>query len=215
MLIDHRVLWFAATNCWVIAPESGGPCVVVDAPPDPSGIARLLADHDLYPEALLLTHGHIDHMGGAGAAAKASPVATWVHPDDDFLTLDPLGQLRALMGFVDDGDYEPPARRSALRHGMTLDAAGLSLDVLHTPGHTPGHCCFLLPEDGILFSGDQLFAGSIGRTDLPGGNTAQLAASMRDRVMPLGDDVRVLPGHGPETTIGRERTTNPFRDLWQ
>ena len=86
--------------------------------------------------------------------------------------------------------------------------------MLHTPGHTPGHCCFLLEEEGILFSGDQLFAGSIGRTDLPGGDLGALAESMRTRVMTLPDDIRVLPGHGPETTIGEERRSNPFRHLW-
>ena len=91
----------------------------------------------------------------------------------------------------------------------------MSFEVRHTPGHTPGHCCFLLEEEGILFSGDQLFAGSIGRTDLPGGDFDQLVVSMRERVLDLPDDVRVLPGHGPETTIGWERRTNPFRHEWE
>ncbi len=112
------------------------------------------------------------------------------------------------------GRWETPERRIALRDSMILEVAGIELEVLHTPGHTPGHCCFLLKEEGWLFSGDQLFAGSIGRTDLPGGDTRQLAESMRTRVMPLADETRVLPGHGPETTVGRERSTNPFRDLW-
>jgi glyoxylase-like metal-dependent hydrolase (beta-lactamase superfamily II) len=97
-----------------------------------------------------------------------------------------------------------------LEDGTTLSFAGVDLDVLHTPGHTPGHCCFHLATDGILFSGDQLFAGSIGRTDLPGGNYEQLMTSMATRVLTLGDDTRVLPGHGPATTIARERLTNPF-----
>ena len=96
-----------------------------------------------------------------------------------------------------------------------MSLAGLEIDVLHTPGHTPGHCCFLLPDEGVLFSGDQLFAGSIGRTDLPGGDTDQLMESMRSKIMPLEDGVRVLPGHGPETTIGSERLSNPFRTYWQ
>ncbi|MGH8911059.1 MAG: MBL fold metallo-hydrolase, partial [Acidimicrobiia bacterium] len=95
-----------------------------------------------------------------------------------------------------------------------LELAGVDLDVIHTPGHTPGHCCFHLASEGVLLSGDQLFAGSIGRTDLPGGDTDALAASMRERVMTLPGDTRVLPGHGPETTVDRERTTNPFRHLW-
>lgn len=213
MLIDSRVLWLAQTNCHIVARESGGPCLVIDAPPDPAGIGDLLAAHDLYPVAILLTHGHIDHSGGAVAVAGSTPSMIHVHPDDDYLTMHPVEQMRAVFGFVDQ-EYEAPTARVPLTDGQSISAAGLELRVTHTPGHTPGHCCFYSEEEGILWSGDQLFAGSIGRTDLPGGNTAQLAASMRDKVMTLPDDVRVLTGHGPETTVGRERATNPFRDLW-
>lgn len=211
-LILSRSLWAAQTNTYVVAPERGGQAVVIDAPPDAEAIAQLLSASDLTPVALLLTHGHVDHAGGAGAFARSSGVTAYVHPDDDFLTLDPASQLRLLFGLVPPGDYAPPSRFESLGHGDALNLAGLDIEVIHTPGHTPGHCCFRL--DHALFSGDQLFAGSIGRTDLPGGDTAALARSMRDRVMTLPDETRVLPGHGPETTIGRERVTNPFRDLW-
>ncbi len=210
MLIASASLWVADTNTYVVATEPGGLGVVIDAPPDPPAVAELLARHGVTPVALLITHGHIDHVGGAGAVARDLGIAAYVHPDDDFLTLDPVGQLRMLFGMVPPGDYAPPEQRRRLTDGERLSFGGLELKVLHTPGHTPGHCCFLLPDEGILFSGDQLFAGSIGRTDLPGGDLRTLLASMRDKVLTLADDVQVLPGHGPATTIGRERRTNPF-----
>ena len=213
-LIAARSLWAAQTNTYVLAAEARGPAVVIDAPPDPASVAALLAEHDLVPVALLLTHGHVDHAGGAGALAAATGVAAYAHPDDDFLTRDPETQLRMLFGMVPPGDYAPPQHLERLSHGLLLDLAGLRFEVVHTPGHTPGHCCFHLAAEGVLLSGDQLFAGSIGRTDLPGGDMTALATSMRERVMIFPDDTRVLPGHGPETTIARERTTNPFRDLW-
>lgn len=215
MLIAGRSLWLAETNTWIVAPAPGGPAVIIDAPPDASGVLELLARHDLTPVALLVTHGHIDHAGGAGELLRTVSATAYVHPADDFLTLDPTSQLRMLFGMVPPGDYEPPEAFTALADGDRLQLAGLDFDVLHTPGHTPGHCCFSLAEAGVLFSGDQLFAGSIGRTDLPGGDTDRLMESMRTKIMPLGDEVRVLPGHGPETTVGSERRSNPFRSYWQ
>lgn len=214
MIIDSRPLWLAQTNTYVIAPAPNGPAVVVDAPPDAAAVEELLGEHGLTPVALLLTHGHIDHMGGAGSVVKATGARAYVHPDDDFLTLDPGAQLQMLFGMRPPGDFAPPEELIDLEDGQVLELAGLSLEVIHTPGHTPGHCCFHLDAEGVLFSGDQLFAGSIGRTDLPGGDTATLGRSMRERIMVLPDETRVLPGHGPETDIGRERTTNPFRGLW-
>ena len=210
MLIDSRELWLAGTNCYVIAPARGGRAVVVDAPPDPEGVGALLRAHDLAPVALLLTHAHIDHLGGAGAVGRDFGVSAYLHPDDAWLAAAPEDQLRALFGMVPPGDYAPPDRFVDLIDGEVLDFAGVGMKVLHTPGHTPGHCCFLLESEAILFSGDQLFAGSVGRTDLPGGDWDTLLASMQQQVLTLDDDIAVLPGHGPATTIGRERRTNPF-----
>jgi glyoxylase-like metal-dependent hydrolase (beta-lactamase superfamily II) len=210
MLIAGESLWLAETNAWVIAPEPGGPAVVVDAPPDADGIAELLTRHDLVPVALLVTHGHIDHVGAAGAVASRFSVSAYIHPDDEYLYQDPRAQLRQLFGFELPGDYAPPETWSTLDDGMSLERAGMRFEVAHTPGHTPGHCCFYLPDEGTLFTGDQLFAGSIGRTDLPGGSYEALMVSMRDKVVPLPPDTEVFPGHGPTTTLAAELASNPF-----
>ena len=184
--------------------------LVVDAPPDDNAIVEHLRSNDLSPVALLLTHGHVDHAGGAGPLCRRTEAVVYSHPSDDFLTLHPERQLQSLFGYVPPGDWEPPVANTDLEDGEVLSLAGIEMEVRHTPGHTPGHCCFLLEAEGILFSGDQLFAGSVGRTDLPGGDWNTLLDSMKRRVLDLDDAVRVLPGHGPETTIGAERRSNPF-----
>lgn len=215
MIIESRELWVAATNTYVVAPEPGGPAVIIDAPPDPDAVVDLLAKHDLTPVALLLTHGHIDHMGGAGGVKDATGATAHMHPDDDFLVQDPAQALRSLFGPVIAPGSLPALEYEPLDDKARLSLAGIEIDVVHTPGHTPGHCCFVIEAEGIMFSGDQLFAGSIGRTDLPGGNFEQLMESMRDRVMTYPDDTDVLPGHGVRTTLGQERRSNPFlRDLF-
>lgn len=210
MLIATAAMWLTQTNCWLLAKDSGGPAVIIDAPPDAEAIGDLLARHDLYPVALLLTHGHVDHMGGSCWVGDKYQIVTYVDPADDYLTLDPVAQVAGLFGMVPPGDYAPPERREVLNDGVQLELAGVKINALHTPGHTPGHFCFYVEEEGILLSGDQLFAGSIGRTDLPGGDYGQLMNSMASKVMPLPPETQVLPGHGPTTTLAAERRYNPF-----
>ncbi len=210
VLLDSASLWFAQTNAWVLGRDTGGPAVLIDTPPDLEGVVDLLERNDLHLVASLVTHGHVDHVGAAGEVEQRTGALTFIHPDDDYLSLDPGNQVRALFGMMAPGSYLPAINRRPLADGDILELAGLHLEVRHTPGHTPGHCCFYLPSENWLFSGDQLFAGSIGRTDLPGGSFPDLMRSMELRVLDLPDDTRVLPGHGPETTVGRERATNPF-----
>ena len=216
MLIEPLSLWVAETNAWIVAPDGpGGECVLVDAPPEPKRLLRRLAELDLRLVALISTHGHIDHIGGVSTVVAASPppVPVHIHDDDRHMLLDPVGNSGLLAAYLDGLDLSPPELVLGLDDGTTVSAAGMTFRAIHTPGHTPGSVCLRLDVEGVqplLFSGDHLFAGSIGRTDLPGGSYDQLMASMAERILPMDDDIAVLPGHGPATSIGRERRTNPF-----
>ncbi len=218
MLVEGIPLWLAQTNCWIVAPQGpDGECVLIDAPPDPSAIVQRLAHHGLKLVAILSTHGHVDHVGGIGSLVHhhdvGGEVVVHIHDEDRHMLLDPVGTSGMFGRYLEDLDLRPPELLYGLDDGQVVRGAGMTFTCLHTPGHTRGSVCFRLEVDGhppILFSGDHLFAGSIGRTDLPGGDFDQLMASMADKILPLRDETQVLPGHGPVTTIGRERRTNPF-----
>jgi hydroxyacylglutathione hydrolase len=218
MMIAGLRLWIAGTNAWVVsATGAGGECVLIDAPPDPGAILGHLEENGLRLVALLATHGHVDHIGGVGELCRGQgeDVPVHIHDHDRHMLLDPIGTSGTLGQILDyeDFDLRPPELLSGLDDGQRVSGAGMTFTAIHTPGHTQGSTCFLLEVDGeatVLFSGDHLFAGSIGRTDLPGGSHEQLMASMAAKILPLDDAIQVLPGHGETTTIGKERATNPF-----
>ncbi len=203
------------TNCYVVAPAAGEECVVID--PGIGVVDRLdelVALHRLRPVAVLLTHGHLDHVFSVAPVCGARGITAYVHPEDRAMVADPMKGLSADMAALFGGKlpYAEPDDVAFLVDGTEMSIAGLSVTVDHAPGHTGGSVMFRLPGDEapFCFSGDVLFAGSIGRTDLPGGDHSAMLASLRERVLPLADETVVLPGHGPRTTIGRERATNPF-----
>ena len=207
-----------AANCYVVATGSGTECVVVDPGQDAApGIADIVREHHLKPVAVLLTHGHVDHMWSVTPVAGTYDATAWIHPADRHLLADPMaGISRESASMLLGGRYEfaEPERVEELVDGARLDLAGLTFTIAHTPGHTPGSVLFEVMTDedrpGLVVTGDTLFATSIGRTDLPGGDPAAMQRSLIDKVLPLPDDAIVLPGHGPETTIGTERATNPW-----
>ena len=205
-----------ATNCYVIAPAPGQACVVVDPGQDAvEPLERVLAEHRLTPVAVLLTHGHFDHTFSVAPVCDGHDVPAFIHPEDREMLADPMKGLsrEALAFFGGRLELREPREVRPLDDGAALELAGLTLTVDHTPGHTRGSVVFsTATEEGdeVILAGDTLFAGSIGRTDLPGGDTATLLRSVRDKLLTRDDAAHVLPGHGPTTTIGRERASNPF-----
>jgi glyoxylase-like metal-dependent hydrolase (beta-lactamase superfamily II) len=239
-----------AANCYIVAPAPGEECVIIDPGQDAQpGIEEVLAEHRLRPAAVLLTHGHIDHVWSVAPVCRAKGIPAYIHPDDRALLSDPakgfpLGAGQQLFGGL---EFTEPDDVKELADGMTLSLVGLEIVVNHAPGHTEGSVAFRMPLDppnsaqgqsktgaaetpgeaegqsaaeaphapasdpgGILFSGDLLFAGSIGRTDLPGGDYPTILRSLARVCLTLPDETVVLSGHGPQTTIGAERRTNPF-----
>ena len=205
-----------AANCYLLASGPGQECLIIDPGQDAEqGIEEIIERYRLRPAAVLLTHGHIDHIWSVAPVCGAKGIAAYIHPSDRALLTDPgrglgLGAGQQLFGGL---EFTEPDDVIELADGMTLELAGIEVVVDHAPGHTPGSVTFRLPaaEDaGTLFTGDLLFAGSIGRTDLPGGDYQTILESLARVCLPLPDETAVLAGHGPGTTIGAERAGNPF-----
>jgi hydroxyacylglutathione hydrolase len=204
-----------AANCYLIAPAAGEECLIIDPGEDAeAGIDEIVERDRLRPVAVLATHGHIDHIWSVAPVCGARGIPAYIHPADRAMLSDPgqgLGrpgeQLFGGLTFTEPDDV------IELADGMTLELAGVTLIAEHAPGHTRGSVTFRLPpaaDPGTLFSGDLLFAGSIGRVDLPGGDYATILDSLARVCLPLPDETVVLSGHGPQTTIGTERAGNPY-----
>ena len=212
MLIRSFPAPMFATNCWVIAPAAGGECIIVDpGMPDISAdIEMIIEENKLKPVAAFITHGHLDHTFSIKPLADGYDIPAYIHSEDRRYIADPSGIhgtefISQLGGLV----FEEPLNVSEVKNGTTLDLLGMKIEVIHAPGHTKGSVMFKL-NDEVLISGDVLFAGSIGRTDLPTGSASDMKSTLKNKVLTLSDDLRVLPGHGSETTIKFERKNNPY-----
>ena len=209
------------TNCYAVATGEGQDCLIVDPGQASLGpLTEILERHRLRPVAVLLTHGHMDHVWSVAPLTAGRDIPAYIHADDHYRLEDIVGSTfsmsRDQLLAMTQGALEltEPDDVRVLVDGEVLEIAGVPLTVSHAPGHTEGSAAFLAPREGdrppVLLSGDLLFAGSIGRTDLPGGDPDAMTQSLRRVILPLDDDTVVLPGHGESTTVGRERHSNPF-----
>jgi hydroxyacylglutathione hydrolase len=209
-----------ATNCWIIANEARGECIIVDpgatdmSSTDSGAITAeielIVSEEGFKPVAALLTHGHLDHTFSIKPLADGYGIPTYIHSEDRRFISEPAGILSPeFASHLGSMQFAEPDRVESLRDGATLEFVGLNLRAIHSPGHTKGSLMFMI-NDELLISGDVFFAGSIGRTDLPSGSANDMRKTLMTKVLPLDDDIRVLPGHGPETTIKLERKRNPY-----
>ena len=195
------------TNCYIVRIPGRDGCWIVDASFDPAEMIAHVRRHRLVPRALILTHAHVDHIAGVAQVLRAFPgTPVWIHEAERDWLADPELNLSAFSGIP----VTAPGPDRLLRHAETLDLEGSSWEVRHTPGHSPGGISLIHAPSGTALVGDALFAGSVGRTDFPGCSMDTLARSIRTRLYTLPDDTAVFPGHGPETTIGQEKRSNPF-----
>ena len=212
MLITSFAAPTFATNCWIIASGEGQECFIVDpGMPDVSlQVGEILHQYELKPVATLLTHGHLDHTFSIQPLCDGYGIPAYIHTEDRVLLAHPERALSAVFAAtLGQKKFYKPSDVRELRNGQELEIAGMTLRAIHAPGHTRGSLLFTMGDE-VVISGDVLFAGSIGRTDQPTGSSLDMETTLKKKILPLPDQMRVLPGHGPETTIGHERRTNPF-----
>ena len=221
MKIDRLILGEYETNCYVLRnSDAAEDCLVIDPGLEAGELINFLTEHKLNPVAAILTHGHIDHIAGLDALREQFPdIKVYIHKLDAEMLTEPYTNLSAMTGFA----FTTEPEDFSLEEQSIIEQAGIKLLVLHTPGHTPGGISLYSPapassdtgrsggkDEGISFVGDTLFAGSIGRTDFPGGSMSQLLNSVKEKLFTLPDETKVYPGHGPATTIAHEKANNPF-----
>lgn len=206
MKLETLVLGDVRTNCYLLIEERTREALVIDPADRVDVIARKTMDESLTLKSILLTHGHGDHILAVNELKKEFGVKVYAAKAEEALLLNPAQNLsQALFGV--SVVVQPDV---LLEDGQEFEEAGIRLRMLHTPGHTPGGCCYYQPEERVLFSGDTLFCGSIGRTDFPGGSLSELICSVKEKLLVLPEDVRVYPGHEEMTTIGHEKKYNPY-----
>lgn len=211
IIIDTYVVGMVKTNCYVAANATTKECIVID--PGASGVklAEKIRESGYIPQAVLLTHGHFDHVSAARTVAKEFDIQIYAHENEAETLRDSKKNASWMMGASETYDADV-----FVKDGEILHLAGFDIEVLHTPGHTLGGCCYYIPEEAVLFSGDTLFAQSVGRTDLPGGSMSQIVRSIQEKILTLTEagnadtDVTVYPGHNDITTIETERKYNPY-----
>jgi hydroxyacylglutathione hydrolase len=206
--IDRLTLGDFQTNCYVVRPdETAHDCLIIDPGFDPDDLLGFLAQHEFNPVAAVLTHGHVDHIAGLTALRQQYPrIKVYIHRIDAGMLTDSEANLSILTGAM----VAAAPADVLLKEGDGIEEAGVRFQVLHTPGHTLGGICLYAEPDAVVFSGDTLFADSVGRTDFPGGDMDQLIESIQTRLFTLPDKTTVYPGHGMRTTLGREKRANPF-----
>lgn len=209
MIREQLVVGMLQTNCYILGDKANRVAVVIDPGGDKDRIVRRLKELDLELVAILNTHGHFDHVLDAWSLKEQAGGQIYLPAKDEYLLNDRMVGLAAVLGAGSGGSSKKVVDQS-LKEGDVLTFGAIRLEVLDTPGHTPGHVSLYSPETESIFVGDTLFAGSIGRTDFPGGSFEQLIGSVRSKIFTLPGNTKVFPGHGPETTVEHEKRTNPF-----
>lgn len=204
MFLEKLAAGIYGVNCYILADDSTGKAAIIDPGGDADKVLSVLEDNELQLEYILLTHGHGDHIGGVKELMDRTNAPLYIHREDLYILQDKDKNYSSRMG---DNPVELDTN-NFLADGDILSLGQLKIRIIHTPGHTPGGVCILV--NNLLFSGDTLFANSIGRSDLDGGNHDQLIQSIKDKLMDLDEEITVLPGHGPASRIGIEKLTNPF-----